>query len=150
VNGGRFRADAGTKGGFPMINSPDNGERVHSLLCGREALSNELCEAVGVLRASCRLRRKHSVFGADTANDVILRRLPYPASHQKKKAEEHTSAGSGFAIPVQGIVLSGEPQATERPSVPSPPSDDLRSGGNAPPSVPEAPDPPLKGDESNE
>jgi len=53
---------------------------VHSLLCGREALSNELCEAVGVLRASCRLRRKHSVFGADAANDVILRRLPYPAS----------------------------------------------------------------------
>ncbi len=41
-------------------------------------------------------------------------------------------------MPVQGIVLLGEPQATERPSVPSPPTDDLRSGGNAPPSVPQA------------
>jgi len=39
VNGGRFRADAGTKGGFPVINSPDNGERARSLLCGREALA---------------------------------------------------------------------------------------------------------------
>jgi hypothetical protein len=27
-----FRAEAVTKGGFPVINSPDNGERVHSLL----------------------------------------------------------------------------------------------------------------------
>ncbi|WP_222848701.1 hypothetical protein, partial [Enterobacter hormaechei] len=60
---------------------PHNGERARSLLCDREALSNELCEAVGVQRASCRLRRKHSVFGANAANDVILRRLPYPASY---------------------------------------------------------------------
>lgn len=80
VSSGEFRADAGTKVGFPAMNSPNNGERARSLLCGREALSNELCEAVGVQRASCKLRRKHSVFGADTANDVILRRLPYPAS----------------------------------------------------------------------
>ena len=47
-------------------------------------------------------------------------------------------------------MLSGEPQVTERPSVPSPPTDDLRSGGNAPPSVPQAPDHPLKGDEPGE
>lgn len=76
---------------FPAHNSPDNGERVHSLLCDREALSNELCEAVGVLRASCRLRRKHSVFGADTANDVILRRLPYPASQRLKDVSTNAS-----------------------------------------------------------
>lgn len=39
VNSGRFRADAGTKDGFPAKNSPHNGERVRSLLCGREALA---------------------------------------------------------------------------------------------------------------
>jgi len=38
VNGTRFRADAGTKAGFPAQNSSDNGERARSLLCGREAL----------------------------------------------------------------------------------------------------------------
>jgi len=38
VNGGRFRADAGTKAAFPAQNSSDNGERARSLLCGREAL----------------------------------------------------------------------------------------------------------------
>jgi len=38
VNGGRFQTDVGTREGFPAHNSPDNGERVHSLLCGREAL----------------------------------------------------------------------------------------------------------------
>lgn len=43
-----FRADAGTKVRFPAMNSPNNGKRARSLLCGREALSNELCEAVGV------------------------------------------------------------------------------------------------------
>lgn len=80
VSSGEFQADTGTKVGFPAMNSPNNGERARSLLCGREALSNEPGEAVGVQRASGRLRRKHSVFGADTANDVILRRLPYPAS----------------------------------------------------------------------
>ncbi len=85
-----------------------------------------------------------------TSDDVTLRRQPYPASHQKQEAGEYTGAVSGFAIPVQGIVLSGEPQVTERPSVPSPPTDDLRSGGNAPPSVPQAPDHPLKGDEPGE
>ena len=69
---------------------------------------------------------------------------------KNREPEEHTGAVSGFAMPVQGIVLSGEPQATERPSVPSPPTDDLRSGGNAPPSVPQAPDHPLKGDEPGE
>lgn len=69
-----------------------------------------------------------------------------PILHRSKnrEPEEHTGALSGFAIPVQGIVLLGEPQATERPNVPSPPTDDLRSGGNAPPSVPQAPDHPLK------
>jgi len=51
---------------------------------------------------------------------------------KNREPEEHTGAVSGFAIPVQGIVILGEPQATERPSVPSPPTDDLRSGGNAP------------------
>lgn len=69
---------------------------------------------------------------------------------KNREPEEHTGAGLGFAIPVQGIVLLGEPLATERPSVPSPPTDDLRSGGCAPPSVPEAPDHPLKGDELHE
>ena len=39
VNSGRFRADAGTKGGFPVINSSDNGERARSLLCDHEALA---------------------------------------------------------------------------------------------------------------
>ena len=39
MNGRGFRAEAVAKGGFPVINSPDNGERVHSLLCGREALA---------------------------------------------------------------------------------------------------------------
>jgi len=39
VNSSRFRADAGTKGGFSVINFPDNGERVRSLLCDREALA---------------------------------------------------------------------------------------------------------------
>jgi hypothetical protein len=75
-----------------------------------------------------------------------------PILHRIKNRgpEEHTGAVSGFAMPVQGIVLSGEPQATERPSVQSPPTDDLRSGGNAPPSVPQAPDHPLKGDEPGE
>ncbi|EEL6593801.1 hypothetical protein PXI69_23445 [Salmonella enterica subsp. enterica serovar Typhimurium] len=38
MNGGGFRADAGTKAGLPVINSPGNGERARSLLCGREAL----------------------------------------------------------------------------------------------------------------
>lgn len=38
MNGGRFRADAGTKATFPTQNSSDNGERARSLLCGREAL----------------------------------------------------------------------------------------------------------------
>ncbi|ECR6124715.1 hypothetical protein ZS32_24370 [Salmonella enterica subsp. enterica serovar Typhimurium] len=69
---------------------------------------------------------------------------------KNREPEEHTGAVSGIAIPVQGIVPLGEPQATERPSVPSPPTDDLRSGGNAPPSVPQAPDHPLKGDEPGE
>lgn len=31
--------DAGMKACFPAHNSPDNGERVRSLLCGREALA---------------------------------------------------------------------------------------------------------------
>jgi hypothetical protein len=39
VNSGDFRVDAGTKGGFPAMNSPNNGERARSLLCGREALA---------------------------------------------------------------------------------------------------------------
>lgn len=39
MNGGGFRADAGTKAGLPVINSPGNGERARSLLCGREALA---------------------------------------------------------------------------------------------------------------
>lgn len=39
VNGGRFRVDVVTRGGFPAMNSPNNGERVRSLLCGREALA---------------------------------------------------------------------------------------------------------------
>ena len=39
MSGGRVRADAGTKAGFPVINSPDNGERARSLLCDREALA---------------------------------------------------------------------------------------------------------------
>lgn len=39
MNSSRFRADAGTKGGFSVINFPDNGERVRSLLCDREALA---------------------------------------------------------------------------------------------------------------
>lgn len=39
MNGGRFRTDAGTKAGFPVINSPGNGERARSLLCDREALA---------------------------------------------------------------------------------------------------------------
>lgn len=39
MNGGRFRADAGTKGGFSVMNFPDNGERARSLLCDREALA---------------------------------------------------------------------------------------------------------------
>jgi len=39
VNGGGFRADVGTKAGFPARNSSDNGERARSLLCGREALA---------------------------------------------------------------------------------------------------------------
>ncbi|WP_223825959.1 hypothetical protein, partial [Enterobacter hormaechei] len=39
MNGGQFWADAGTKGGFPAENFPHNGERVRSLLCGREALA---------------------------------------------------------------------------------------------------------------
>ncbi len=38
MNSTRFRADAGTKAGFPAQNSSDNGERARSLLCGREAL----------------------------------------------------------------------------------------------------------------
>lgn len=69
---------------------------------------------------------------------------------KNREPEEHTDVGPGFAIPVQGVVLLGEPQAKERPSVPSPPTDDLRSGGSAPPSVPEVPDHPLKGDEPGE
>jgi len=51
---------------------------------------------------------------------------------KNREPEEHTDVGPGFAIPVQGVVLLGEPQAKERPSVPSPPTDDLRSGGSAP------------------
>jgi len=39
VNDGEFWEDAGTKGGFPAMNSPNNGERARSLLCGREALA---------------------------------------------------------------------------------------------------------------
>ena len=39
MNGGEFRADVGTKGGFPAKNAPHNGERGHSLLCDREALA---------------------------------------------------------------------------------------------------------------
>lgn len=39
VNGGRFRADIGIKGGFLVLKSSDNGERVRSLLCDREALA---------------------------------------------------------------------------------------------------------------
>jgi len=81
VNGWQFHAYVVTKAAFSQETVISyNGERARSLLCDREALSNELCEAVGVQRASCRLRRKHSVFGANAANDVILRRLPYPAS----------------------------------------------------------------------
>jgi len=83
VNGGRFRADAGTKAAFSQETViSGNGERARSSLCGREALSNEPGEAVGVPRASCRLRRKHSVFGVNAQNDVILVHLPYPASQR--------------------------------------------------------------------
>ena len=39
MNSSRFRTNAGTKGGFSVIKFPDNGERVRSLLCGREALA---------------------------------------------------------------------------------------------------------------
>jgi len=39
VSNWEFRADAVTKGIFPTQNSSDNGERVHSLLCGCEALA---------------------------------------------------------------------------------------------------------------
>lgn len=38
VNSGPFRADVVTRGSFPAQNSLDNGERVRSLLCDREAL----------------------------------------------------------------------------------------------------------------
>jgi len=49
VNSGRFRVHAGTKGGFPVKNSPHNGERVRSLLCGREALAKPPGAAVHLL-----------------------------------------------------------------------------------------------------
>lgn len=39
VSSGKFRADAGTKVGFPAMNSPNNGEQARSLLCGCEALA---------------------------------------------------------------------------------------------------------------
>jgi len=39
MNGGRFHADVVTTGIFPAQNSSDNGERVRSLLCSREALA---------------------------------------------------------------------------------------------------------------
>lgn len=39
MNGERFQAHVVTKGTFPAQNSSDNGERVRSLLCGREALA---------------------------------------------------------------------------------------------------------------
>jgi len=39
VNGGGFQAYVVTKRGFPAKNSPENGERARSLLCGREALA---------------------------------------------------------------------------------------------------------------
>jgi len=83
VSGARFRTDAGTKAAFSQETViSDNGERARSLLCDREALSNESGEAVGILRASCRFRRKHSVFGVNAQNDVILVHLPYPASQR--------------------------------------------------------------------
>jgi len=46
VNGEGFGADVVTKGGFPAKNSPHNGERVHSLLCGRKALGKPAGAAV--------------------------------------------------------------------------------------------------------
>jgi len=38
VSSGKFRADVVINGLFPAQNSSDNGERVRSLLCSREAL----------------------------------------------------------------------------------------------------------------
>jgi len=38
VNGGRFRVDVVINGLFPAQNPSNNGERVRSLLCGRETL----------------------------------------------------------------------------------------------------------------
>jgi len=42
VSSGEFRADVVTRAIFPAQNSSDNGERVRSLLCGREALAKPL------------------------------------------------------------------------------------------------------------
>lgn len=39
MNSGEFRADVAIKCLLPAQNSSDNGERVRSLLCGREALA---------------------------------------------------------------------------------------------------------------
>jgi len=38
VNGGWFRAEVVAEGGFPAQKPLNNGERVRSLLCGRETL----------------------------------------------------------------------------------------------------------------
>lgn len=46
MNGGQFRADVVTKDIFLAQNSSDNGERVRSLLCGREALAKPQGAAV--------------------------------------------------------------------------------------------------------
>jgi len=48
VNGVRFRAYAVTGGGFPAQNPQNNGERVRSLLCGREALAG--CRGAALTR----------------------------------------------------------------------------------------------------
>jgi len=50
VNGGRFRADAGTKAAFSQETViSGNGERARSLLCGREALDKPLGAADSLL-----------------------------------------------------------------------------------------------------
>ncbi|ELY2857545.1 hypothetical protein SMC92_004754 [Cronobacter dublinensis] len=74
------------------MNHPDNGERTRSLLCVRKALSNELCEAVEILRASyIQAQGKTFCFREETANDVILRRLSYPASQRLKDMNANAS-----------------------------------------------------------
>lgn len=53
VNGGRFHVDVVTKGGFPAQNPLNNGERVRSLLCEREALPDERSEPEKRKRCAC-------------------------------------------------------------------------------------------------